>query len=80
MEDESQQAPSVPSFDVKYLSIDNALHQFKCDLSYGTAGGKVLSGAKLAGLSAANVGILAGKIGVAFLKQLPQQLEERAKK
>lgn len=78
MNEEEQRAEPSPSIEVKYFSIEKAVHDFKCDMSFGSVGDKVLSSAKLAGLTAANVGIWTGKLGFAFLKQLPEQLAESA--
>lgn len=61
-----------------YFDISDAVHDLKWELKIGSAGGKALSGAKLIGKSAANVGLFAGKLGLEVLKRLPEQAAKAA--
>lgn len=61
-----------------YFDISDAVHDLKWELKIGSTGGKALSGAKLIGKSVANVGLFAGKLGLEFVKKLPEQAAKAA--
>jgi hypothetical protein len=63
-----------------YYSIGDAYDEVKQALKTDDAKAKALAGAKLVGKSLFNTGLFAGKFGVAFVKQLPEQLAGHAEK
>jgi hypothetical protein len=60
------------------FNLSEAVDEVKLEFQVGDVADKAKSSAKLLGKSAFNLGFLAGKVGLSFIKELPQHLAKQA--
>ena len=60
----------------RYYDLDEAWNEVKSDFSSGSGQDKVAATAKLLGKTLFNTGLYAGRLGVAFIKELPDIIEK----